>query len=124
VRRKKVNRRNVDWDKANCRGINTEIFFVPQSEFQSRALERGVLRKVCARCPIRQQCLEVAVAYEEKGYWGGMSESERNLILEENFDTPVITSFKKDLIQFGLDYDEILKIRDIEIKNTWGQNAN
>lgn len=32
---------------------------------------------VCARCPVRQQCLDHALANKEKGIWGGTSDRQR-----------------------------------------------
>lgn len=37
-----------------------------------------VAKKLCAQCPIRQECLEYAVeAKEEWGIWGGLTARER-----------------------------------------------
>jgi WhiB family redox-sensing transcriptional regulator len=35
-------------------------------------------KAVCAACPVREQCLAHAVAYDERyGIWGGLNQDER-----------------------------------------------
>lgn len=42
------------------------------NEYAQRAIQ------VCQRCPVREDCLEHALAAEEShGIWGGMTETER-----------------------------------------------
>ncbi|MFD3537538.1 WhiB family transcriptional regulator [Streptomyces sp. NPDC058664] len=36
-----------------------------------------VAKRVCARCPVRRECLEVALDRREAGVWGGLTASER-----------------------------------------------
>lgn len=58
--------------KANCRGIDPELFFPERGESLRPAQE------VCAGCVVRDECLEYAIAYgEHHGIWGGTSERER-----------------------------------------------
>ncbi len=64
-----------DWrDKAACADddVDPEIFFpTPGGDvFEPK--------KVCARCTVREQCLDFALANgEDEGVWGGLSEKER-----------------------------------------------
>ena len=122
--RKEVKRSDVNWDKANCRGINTELFFLPATELERRQFERKILRKVCAYCPIRLECLEVSVAYQEMGYWGGLAEIERKMIIKKQYDSLHLRVLKVDLKEVGLDFDELLFIQDVPIKKVWGENAS
>jgi WhiB family redox-sensing transcriptional regulator len=64
------------WQKrANCIGVDPEIFFPEQGESVREA------RQVCLGCVVRAECLEFALANGEKfGIWGGMSERERRRI--------------------------------------------
>jgi len=49
------------------------MFFIP-----SRLLrEVEEVKKVCRNCPVRKQCLDYAVKYNEYGIWGGTTEEER-----------------------------------------------
>jgi WhiB family transcriptional regulator, redox-sensing transcriptional regulator len=122
--RKEIKRNQVDWDKANCKGINTDIFFLAPGEYEGKEIERKVLRRVCARCPIRQECLEVAVAYQEEGYWGCLTEQERRYILKRKFNTEIMESLKKDLGEVGLELSDFLFILQVKKKQIWGQYAN
>jgi WhiB family redox-sensing transcriptional regulator len=55
------------WRKqAACRGLDVEVFY-PATE-----------------CPVRQLCLEHALAHREReGVWGGMTERERRRIVRQ-----------------------------------------
>lgn len=56
---------DVDWERANCRGADTEAFFPGFGGLPSAA------RRVCARCEIKEPCEQYAVDNEETGLWGG-----------------------------------------------------
>lgn len=66
----------IAWqDEAVCRTTDPEIFFPDKGE----STREG--KKVCARCPVKAECLEHALANEERfGVWGGLSERERRRI--------------------------------------------
>lgn len=63
----------LDWKlKAACRDLDTSLFF-PESE-----ADADEAKAVCATCPVRQACLEFALATRQHdGVWGGLTESER-----------------------------------------------
>jgi WhiB family redox-sensing transcriptional regulator len=66
--------------QASCRGPQAEIFFPPaHAERKEEKLQREAQAKlVCRGCPVRQTCLEYAIAINEPhGIWGGMNEMER-----------------------------------------------
>lgn len=65
------------FDDARCRGVDPELFFPtktgPDSGWEAK--------KVCAGCPVRELCLEMALERGEKyGVWGGLSERQRRRI--------------------------------------------
>lgn len=63
-------------DLAECQYTDSEIFF-PEKGGSVRAAKR-----VCAGCVVRAECLEYALANEEKfGVWAGTSEAQRRRIL-------------------------------------------
>jgi len=67
-----------DWrSAAACRSADPELFF-PISAF-GQALEQVAQAKViCARCPVRRECLAFALRTRQAhGIWGGMTEEER-----------------------------------------------
>lgn len=61
------------WVKqAACRGVNPDLFFPEKGESAREA------KKVCAGCPVRQQCLDMAISNGERhGIFGGMNRIER-----------------------------------------------
>ena len=76
---------NIDWqDRALCRGANADLFFAPHhlEKKEERDAREAQAKAVCARCPVRQECLEFALAVREPhGIWGGLNETERRRLL-------------------------------------------
>ena len=92
----------VDWDKARCRGLNTEIFYLEDSQLQDRRMNLKMIRKVCFNCPIQKECLTTAIEKGEEGIWGGLSQWERNELVKGTRDVRFLQSLRKDLAEFGL----------------------
>ncbi len=64
--------------KAACEGLDPEIFY-PASEEEAEEA-----KAICAQCPVRQPCLEHALADRERdGVWGGRTERERRRLLRQ-----------------------------------------
>ncbi len=58
--------------RAACRGTDLDVFFPERGE------TAGPARQVCARCQVRQPCLEYALSNRiTHGIWGGLTERER-----------------------------------------------
>jgi WhiB family redox-sensing transcriptional regulator len=58
-----------------CRELNPAMFFPASAAEAAPAIE------VCALCPVRQRCLEHALAAREwDGVWGGTTGTERRTI--------------------------------------------
>jgi WhiB family redox-sensing transcriptional regulator len=70
---------------ASCRSEDPEAFFHPDGERgQARARREAYAKSVCATCPVIQQCAAHALSVREPyGIWGGMSEDDRDRILNE-----------------------------------------
>lgn len=66
----------------SCRETDPLVFFHPQNERgTARAKRDRGAKLVCAGCPVRLECADYAVrAREPYGVWGGLSESEREVI--------------------------------------------
>ena len=63
-------------DSASCAQVDPEIFFPEKGEPTSPA------KRVCRRCPVRQECEDDALSRRERyGVWGGTSERQRREIL-------------------------------------------
>ena len=79
---------NPTWfQHAACAGEMGELFYPPvRTERRSVRNQREARAKeVCATCPVRQDCLEMAVANDERyGIWGGMTDLERRRWAERN----------------------------------------
>jgi WhiB family redox-sensing transcriptional regulator len=59
-------------DRALCAQTDPEAFF-PEKGGSTREA-----KKVCRACEVRAECLEYALAHDERfGIWGGLSERER-----------------------------------------------
>lgn len=73
-----VNEGDVRWHaEAACRGMDTNVFF-PAGGSGSRINWSAALT-VCARCPVREACLDYAVRTSQPdGVWGGATPAERH----------------------------------------------
>jgi WhiB family redox-sensing transcriptional regulator len=74
---------NQTWrHHAACQGVEPEIFYPSSDE------EAEVAKAVCGQCPVRQPCLEYALAKRERdGVWGGATEKERRRLLRQRRKT-------------------------------------
>lgn len=63
----------LSWqERALCAQTDPEAFF-PEKGGSTREA-----KKVCTSCEVRAECLEYALAHDERfGIWGGLSERER-----------------------------------------------
>lgn len=70
----------MSWrDEAACSGMDVNIFYPEQGAGMPQTKRA---KAICARCPVRIECLNDALARNERyGVWGGMSERERRRLL-------------------------------------------
>ncbi|HYZ99712.1 MAG TPA: WhiB family transcriptional regulator [Acidimicrobiales bacterium] len=55
----------------------------PTTFFPSDGVGVEIARRICASCPVKELCLEYALANRiDHGVWGGCSERERRRILK------------------------------------------
>ncbi len=67
-------------EHALCRGVDPGIFHPDNEEDDERASDAA--REVCFQCPVREICLEHAIAVREKhGVWGGLNSRERRRLI-------------------------------------------
>lgn len=65
-----------NWEyQGNCVGVDPDLFFPEKGESAAEA------KAVCAGCTVRTECLEAALARNERfGIWGGLSVKERRVV--------------------------------------------
>jgi WhiB family redox-sensing transcriptional regulator len=62
-------------DYAACKGIDTRLFFPERGD------DTLAPKRICASCPVAEQCLDYAMTLNEKfGIWGGASERQRRAL--------------------------------------------
>jgi WhiB family redox-sensing transcriptional regulator len=71
----------ASWQEAGaCRDGPASDFYPPlhtERKHERAARERRA-KLVCASCPVRVECLEHAIAVDERyGIWGGLNQEER-----------------------------------------------
>lgn len=68
---------------AACRSAEPDLFFPISAS--GKALEQVAEAKaICARCPVRSQCLAFSLRTRQPhGIWGGMTEEERAFIRQQ-----------------------------------------
>ena len=78
-----VKRLNVMWRESGaCRdGAGVDFYPPMRTERKHERLARERRAKmVCASCPVRVECLDHAIAFDERyGIWGGLTQDERRL---------------------------------------------
>ena len=64
--------------RALCAQVDHEMWYPEKGGATKDA------KRICGMCPVREECLEYALAREERyGVWGGKSERERRKIMRE-----------------------------------------
>ena len=65
---------HYEWsDKAACVGMDPALFY--PARFEDHVGREA--KRVCASCPVREECLETSLQRHEYGVWGGTSEKQR-----------------------------------------------
>ncbi|MFZ0666692.1 MAG: WhiB family transcriptional regulator [Acidimicrobiales bacterium] len=67
-------RRPAWMDDAACRGMPVDVFFPGRGEPTARA------KATCASCPVRSECLELALVSGDVGVWGNTNARERRAL--------------------------------------------
>lgn len=57
--------------RAACLDADPALFFPDRGGRVTRA------KRICAICEVRRECLEMALAGNERGIWGGLGEEDR-----------------------------------------------
>ena len=98
----------VDWDQAECREFDTELFYrVEEERNQEAYLYINAVRSICGRCPIQRDCLAYAFGNEEFGVWGGLTGLERRSVGEPERYPIQLNRALKALQSFGISFKEV-----------------
>lgn len=63
---------------AVCTNADPEAFFTFES-----SVDRRMLARICAECPVRAECLDYALRNDMHGYWGGTTRFERRKMMKD-----------------------------------------
>ena len=75
-------KQDLDWQQhANCTGIDTEEFFVPEDTNEYTNIE--LLKRVCNNCDVQKACLNYALHNKVSGWWGNTTEYKRSRLRNE-----------------------------------------
>lgn len=68
----------MSWrERAACRDVDPDLFF-PIGTTGPTLVQIDEAKAVCARCPVRERCLQCALDVGQvEGIWGGTTENER-----------------------------------------------
>jgi len=100
--------REVDWSKAECWGINTDLFYQVEEERNAKAyIFINAVRTICSRCPIFNDCLAYGFGHEQYGVWGGMTTLERRAVVEPKKYPAQLRRALFDLEAYGITYKQI-----------------
>ncbi len=74
---------NLSWrQRAACRGVDPDVFYPVSDEEAEEA------KSICRVCPVREACLEYALANRERdGVWGGATERDRRRMVRQRRKT-------------------------------------
>jgi hypothetical protein len=98
-----------DWQHAECKGMDTNLFFMNREELQHEGLTPNNIRRVCADCVIRKDCLTYAFKYERHGLWGGITAEERDLIRRNRLTDSRVRTLLRDLADNNISLNSIIE---------------
>jgi WhiB family redox-sensing transcriptional regulator len=88
-------------DEASCRGVDTNLFFPENADVDDQVLA------LCENCPVKDECRDYGVVYEEWGIWGGLTASQRRRVRKE----------------FGITLSQAVTLRRAPYHENCGTNA-
>jgi len=85
----------MSWEEqARCRQYDPEMFFAPRARAERKA------KTICAKCPVKVDCLVFALqAKVEFGIWGGTNGKERRAMIRSS---PVGTDWREEIQSIGV----------------------
>ena len=117
---RQITRKQVEWERASCKGLDTEIFYLRRTDLiYYQNIEYNHIRRICFSCPIQKECLQIGTSLERYGFWGGLDEQERTHIYEGK-DSTIITRLKRDLQLLDIKYQDLRSIV-LSVKRVFGE---
>lgn len=110
----------TNWrEKAACRKSPTSLFFPAEWEKPAeRKWREQQAKAICARCEVKDDCLEAGT--EEEGIWGGLNESERRIRRRRaRLQRPVVKTTEDENPWVRIDGDGPVQIWQRESDRTW-----
>jgi hypothetical protein len=71
-----------------CVEVGTEVFFLEEDAKSRGSNRERMLRDLCHRCPMLDPCAGYALRVRVTGWWGGMSEIERDRVRRDRGIVP------------------------------------
>jgi len=92
---------NPEWMRgAPCAGM-TDVFY-PEQHGNGERAQGEQARAICAECPHRVRCLELALDNGElHGFWGGTSPNERRVIARNRRNMGWTTGRLRNIVRCG-----------------------
>jgi WhiB family redox-sensing transcriptional regulator len=81
-------------NQANCVGIDVDMFFT--EEGSSTFKEENLLKRICAACSVKSECLDYALNYAVLGWWGGTSEIQRKRLRKQLNINPIPVTVERN----------------------------
>lgn len=101
--------KKIEWEKANCKEIGTNAFYMQDDEEASKRLAKTeYARAVCAICPIQMECLTYAFKHERFGMWGALTARERNYVATNTLGGPSVRHGLEELYRLGISMRDVL----------------
>lgn len=106
--------KHLDNTNANCQGLDTDYFFMTESDLQAEGLSLKVIRRICFDCPIQETCADYGFKYERHGTWGGYTEVERALILSRKWNHKELRRMFEQLANLGVRLSKVFEYANVK----------
>ncbi len=109
--------KRLDNTQANCRDIETDFFYMTESDLQTHGLSLKVIRRICFDCPIQKECAAYGFKYEKFGTFGGYTEQERALILAKKWNHKDLRRMFEQLALLGVRLSQVFDYADTKTEH-------
>jgi WhiB family redox-sensing transcriptional regulator len=117
----------VNWELAECQGVETDLFYRIEEERNSTAYKYiNAVRSICGRCPIQRDCLAYAFENETFGVWGGLTSMERRSVGEPDKYPIQLSRALQSLTMYGITYKEVKETYEhsVDVRSLANRSTN